>query len=221
MERAVECHVPWLLVFYLTMCNQCLSLAGCWPVAGNAWRAGIKIKLCRTAEGIQIRIQQSPNEKSCSSLKGEFCRVWDCGPAVADKFGRWRSLLWSLLLMQKVYSLLPGSLLCLSHWKLTVVSWCCYANATLSLAGVPSQSTVELATSVCVALIITASGSTTVWERGTTGKSLALWQKHNTVSIMWLLLFPRFSCISVQSVLSHAEPLVFYPLAEWNQWWEN
>lgn len=97
----------------------------------------------------------------------------------------------------------------LCHWKVMVISWCCHANATLSLAGVPSQSTVELATSVCVALITTANGSTTVWERGITGKSLALWQECNTASIMLPLLFPRFSCISAQSVLSHTEPLFF------------
>lgn len=47
-----------MLVFDLTMCNS--GMCACiWldanMVAGNAWRADIEIKLCRTAEGFQIR----------------------------------------------------------------------------------------------------------------------------------------------------------------------
>lgn len=75
------------------------------------------------------------------------------------------------------YGWFPGSLLLYPPVLVSLVK-ACHSNTTFSLAGVPNQSTVDLATSVCVALITTANGSTTVWERGITGKSLVLWQEH-------------------------------------------
>ena len=120
-------------------------------------------------------------------------------------------MMWKIFFYQDLCCCIP---LYLCYWKVTVMNSCCCANITLSLAGVPSQSTVELATSVCVALITTANGSTTAWERGITGKSLALWQEHDTASVRSTLLFPGFSCISARSVLSHTEPLFCLTPAE-------
>lgn len=36
MEKAVVCHVPWVLMFYLAVCNFCVCMCAClWLDAGK------------------------------------------------------------------------------------------------------------------------------------------------------------------------------------------